>query len=116
MLYKLTIFAPLLGFILAGLGARSISDRVAQIITCSLMGVSLAGAIIIFQDVIANGTAIVLPLLEWIHIGTFVADWGLQIDALSSVMLIVVCSVSLLVHIYSIGYMEGDKSVWKHLL
>ena len=111
MLYKITIFAPLLGFLIAGLGGRRMGDKMAQLITSSLMGVSFLSALIIFKTIAMEGNAVTVPLLEWIHIGTFVADWGLKVDSLSSVMLVVVCSVSFLVHIYSIGYMHGDKSV-----
>ena len=105
------VFAPLLGFLLAGAGIRSLGDRFAQLITCSLMLAALIAAIVIFRDVVFFGKSTVIPLFDWIQVGSFKINWGIKLDTLSATMLIVVNGVSCLVHLYSVGYMSHDSSV-----
>lgn len=111
MLYKLAVFAPLLGFIVAGLGGKRLGDRMSQWITCGFMGLAFVCGLYVFNNIALAGEELTLPLLRWIEIEAFTVDWGLKFDALSAVMIVVVTTVSFLVHVYSIGYMHGDKSV-----
>ncbi|MEO7634948.1 MAG: NADH-quinone oxidoreductase subunit L [Sphingomicrobium sp.] len=105
----LIVFLPLLAAIVAGLGARWIGKTVAKVITTAAL---LIGALlswpILFQFIAGDAQPTVIPVLEWIRSGTLNVDWALRLDALTAVMLVVVTSVSSLVHLYSWGYMEED--------
>ncbi len=110
MLHTVLVFAPLVGAIVAGLFGRAIGDRGAQIVTCGLMVLSaLLATVGLFANV--GEPARTVPLLEWIYVGSFQADWALRVDPLSSVMMFVVSFCSCWIHIYSVGYMAHDKSI-----
>ena len=111
MLYVAAIFLPLLGSIVAGFFGRFIGDRGAQIVTCTLMGISAASAGLIFKEVAIDGHAVTYPLLHWIQSGTLDVSWALKFDTLTAVMMIVVTWVSFMVHVYSCGYMSHDPSI-----
>src|SRR5689334_13540723 len=102
---------PLLGALIAGIGNRRIGDHAAQYITAGLMLVVMVISWITFFDVTGNGNVRTTELFTWFQTGDFRAAWALRIDQLSGVMLIVVTTVSAMVHVYSIGYMHHDKSV-----
>jgi NADH-quinone oxidoreductase subunit L len=107
----LIVFLPLIAAIVAGLGGRWIGKTAAKALTT---GALFVGAILswpIFIHYIA-GTAqpVVVPVLDWIHSGDLNVNWALRVDSLTAVMLVVVTSVSSLVHLYSWGYMEEDPS------
>jgi len=106
-----TVFLPLLGFLIAGLFGRWIGDRGAQIVTCGLLVLSTILAWILFFDVAMSGNPRTVPLFDWIVSGDFAVDWALKVDQLTAVMLIVVTTVSAVVHVYSVGYMSHDKSI-----
>jgi NADH-quinone oxidoreductase subunit L len=105
------VFLPLLGAILAGLFGRSLGDRNAQLVTCSMLVVSAVLSVIVFFDVCFGGNARTTELFTWIASGTFELSWALRVDSLTAVMFCVVTIVSSVVHIYSIGYMSEDKSI-----
>ncbi|MEG9883103.1 MAG: NADH-quinone oxidoreductase subunit L [Hyphomicrobiales bacterium] len=108
-MYSLIVFLPLMGCLVAGLGGRWIKARGAGVLTSSLIGVCAIMSWIAFIHIgLGHGTAKV-HLLSWIHSGRLHVDWALRIDTLSAVMLVVVNTVSALVHIYSIGYMAHDS-------
>ncbi|MBL9029790.1 MAG: NADH-quinone oxidoreductase subunit L [Caedimonas sp.] len=111
MVYITTIFAPLLGFLSAGTIGRNLPDRFSQMITCLLMGISVLGAGMIFNDVALGGTTVDIPLATWMEVDAFQVWWSLHFDTLSAIMIAVVTLVSFLVHIYSIGYMSQDPSI-----
>ena len=103
----LTLF-PLAGALIAGLFCRVIPARIAEILTSSLLVASAVLAGIIFKQVGLDGTIIHEPWFAWIASGSFKADFGVRVDALTAMMLVVVTFVSSVVHIYSIGYMHED--------
>jgi NADH-quinone oxidoreductase subunit L len=104
------VFLPLIGAILAGLFARQLGDRGAQIATIAPMGLSALLSVIVFFDVAVAGNARTVELFTWIDSGSFELSWALRMDTLSAVMLAVVTVVSAMVHVYSVGYMEHDPS------
>jgi NADH-quinone oxidoreductase subunit L len=104
----LIVFGPLAGAIIAGLFQRFIGDRAAQVITTGLLILSAVLSAWVFYDVIFAENARTIPLATWMQIGDFQASWALRLDPLSAVMLVVVTSVSSLVHVYSWGYMSDD--------
>ncbi len=101
------IFLPLIGSIL-GYFARSLGSFFSEIITSLCTLAASVFAIIIFYNGIIYNDYGNYKIFEWISSGSFNANWSINIDPLSSVMLVVVTFVSALVHIYSIGYMSHD--------
>lgn len=105
------VFSPLVGFILSGTVGQRLGKQASQFITCGLMFFSALLAGNIAYNVIGLGQEQAITLLTWLDVGELKLSWTLKADVLSSVMLVVVTSVSLCVHIYSIGYMEHDEAV-----
>jgi NADH-quinone oxidoreductase subunit L len=105
------VFLPLLGSIIAGFFGRRIGDRASQIVTCGLLGVSLLLSIAVFAEVTGAGHPVTVRLFTWFVSGDLDVAWSLRFDALTAVMLIVVTTVSFLVHVYSVGYMHHDPSI-----
>ncbi|MDB5692266.1 MAG: NADH:ubiquinone oxidoreductase subunit, partial [Alphaproteobacteria bacterium] len=107
----LIVFLPLLAAIVAGLGNRMIGNLAAKLVTTGALFVSLVLSWPIFLGFVAGSQHSQLyPILAWIHSGNMQVDWALRVDALTAVMLVVVTSVSALVHLYSWGYMAEDDS------
>ena len=101
------IFLPLAGSLIGYLG-KSITKYFAEISTSLFVSISAALSIIVFLNGIQNDKYGNYIIFEWISSGGFKANWSINIDPLSSIMLVVVTFVSALVHIYSIGYMSHD--------
>jgi NADH-quinone oxidoreductase subunit L len=105
------VFLPLLAAIVAGLGNRMLGNTLAKLITTGALFVSLALSWPIFIGFLAGTQeTAVYPVLSWINSGALQVDWALRVDALTAVMLVVVTTVSALVHLYSWGYMAEDDS------
>src|SRR5579883_1341009 len=108
-MYAAIVFAPLLGFLIAGLFGWRIGDRACELVTTGLLFASAILSWIAFVQVaLGEGPASVSVLANWFTSGTLQVDWALRIDTLTAVMLVVVGTVSSLVHLYSIGYMADD--------
>ncbi len=85
-------------------------SREAELATSALLVVScILSWVSFFEVALGSGASLKVPVFTWIHSGALAADWSLRIDALTAVMLVVVTTVSSLVHIYSIGYMAHDR-------
>ena len=110
MIYQLIVFLPLLGAIIAGFFHRLIGERASMVITTGLLLVCAALSWVAFYEIWHGDAPDKVAVARWIVSGDFVADWALRIDMLTGVMLVVVTSVSALVHLYSIGYMEEDDA------
>ncbi|TPW04375.1 MAG: NADH-quinone oxidoreductase subunit L [bacterium] len=109
LLVTLGVFAPLLGAAIVGLSGRRLGDLVSKSITTGLLFFSCAVAWIVFSQWTWGGLeAFTVELFPFINVGDFQSVWSIRIDALSAVMLVVVTSVSSLVHLYSWGYMAED--------
>src|SRR5919106_1005572 len=106
MLHVATVFAPAIGALIVGLLVRVLTGRQAHLITCAFMGLSAVCGIASLLTIIYHGPEKVL-LFEWIAVGSFESEWMLRVDALTGVMFFVVSFVSFLIHVYSLGYMEG---------
>jgi NADH-quinone oxidoreductase subunit L len=110
-MYSAIVFLPLLGFLIAGLFGRALGARPSEIITTSLLFVAALLSWITFVQSGLGHQPLTVPVLgTWIASGSLRIDWELRIDTLTSVMLVVVTTVSSLVHLYSIGYMHEDPS------
>ena len=99
---------PLLASIIAGFFGKLIGDRNSEIVTSLLVTISAILSTIVFYNVIINQYQENIIIATWINSGSLEVNWSMKIDTLSAVMLVVVTSVSSLVHIYSIGYMSHD--------
>ena len=106
---KLIVFLPLLAAIIAGLGGRAIGNVPSKIVTTGALFFACALSWPIFIGFLSGAnTATVVPVLDWINSGDMQIDWALRVDTLTAVMLVVITTVSALVHLYSWGYMEED--------
>ena len=105
----LIVFAPLLASLIAGLGNRKLGNVAAKSVTTGALFLSAALSWPIFLGFL-NGTttAEVVPVLQWVQSGSMNFAWALRVDTMTAIMLVVICSVSALVHLYSWGYMEED--------
>ena len=104
----LIILLPLIGSIISGFFGKFLGSRNSEILTSLLVSISSILSFLIFYKVFNESYTNNLDVLTWINSGTFNVNWSIKIDALSSVMLVVVTLVSSIVHIYSIGYMSHD--------
>ena len=106
-LYLLVPLAPLFGALAAGLFGRLIGRSGAHVVTIAGVAVSFIASVLIFQDVLGghtfNGT-----VYTWMVLGDLRLEVGFLIDSLTTMMMLVVTFVSLMVHIYTIGYMRDD--------
>jgi NADH-quinone oxidoreductase subunit L len=106
-LYLLVPLAPLFGAIVAGLFCRVIPRRVAHALAIAGVAVAFGASIFIYQDV-AAGNTFDGPVYRWLSSGDYTFQIGFLIDPLTVTMMLVVTFVSLMVHIYTIGYMHDD--------
>jgi len=106
----LVIFLPLVASIISGFFGKYLGSRNSEIITSLFVSISAIFSFLIFYKVLNENYANNLNIFTWIDSGTLNVNWSIKIDALSSVMLVVVTLVSFLVHIYSIGYMSHDPN------
>jgi len=106
-LYLLVPLAPLAGAILAGLFGWALSRRAVHGLTIAGMVVCAVASLLVFQDVMA-GNHFNGALYTWMVSGNARFEIGFLIDPLSATMMVVVSFVSLMVHIYTIGYMSED--------
>jgi len=105
----LIVFLPLLAAIVAGFGNRIIGNVPAKIVTTGALFASCALSWPIFLGFLGgSSSAEVVPVLTWLISGDLQFDWALRVDTLTAVMLVVVTTVSALVHLYSWGYMDED--------
>lgn len=110
------VFLPLVGFLLAGLFGSKQQPRPSEVITTALVMVAAALSWWVFVPVAFLGQPlgtqglIKVDLLTWMKVGTLDVRWTLRVDTLTAVMLVVVNSVSALVHLYAMGYMHEDPS------
>src|SRR6056300_1610328 len=102
------LFLPLIASIISGFFGKYIGDRNSEIVTSALVSISALLSIFVLYQVIANQYEENIVIATWINSGSLDVNWSMLIDPLSAVMLVVVTSVSSLVHIYSIGYMSHD--------
>ncbi|WP_417308473.1 NADH-quinone oxidoreductase subunit L [Devosia sp.] len=115
------VFFPLVGALIAGLLGRIIGHRTSEFITTGLLIVAAVLSWVVFagfwfapeaaegaHGAAGHAEAMKVTVLSWIHSGGLSLDWVLRVDTLTAVMLVVVTTVSSVVHVYSIGYMADD--------
>ena len=109
MIQAIVLF-PLLGFLIAGLFGRVIGPRPSELVTTGLLMASAVMSWIVFIKTGYGEGGKTLVLGNWFTSGNLSVDWAFRVDTLTAVMLVVVNSVSALVHLYSIGYMHEDPA------
>jgi NADH-quinone oxidoreductase subunit L len=108
-MYHAIVFLPLIGALIAGFAGNSIGAKASEYITSGIMVfVAILSWIAFFTVGLSDEPAFTVNVLRWIQTGTLDISWAFRIDTLTVVMLVVVNTVSSLVHIYSIGYMHHD--------
>jgi len=106
MMSTIILFGPLLGALIAGFGWRMIGEKNAMYVTTGLLFLSAFLSWILFFGDYEHAQTI--SLLRWVESGSLSVDWAIRLDRLTAIMLVVVTTVSSLVHLYSIGYMKDD--------
>jgi NADH-quinone oxidoreductase subunit L len=99
--------APLLGALVAGLAGKAVGRRGAHTVTILGVLIAFVGSVMVLMQVSA-GARFSGTVYEWAVLGKLVMEVGFLVDGLTAMMMVVVTFVSLMVHIYTIGYMEGD--------
>ncbi|MFD1694144.1 NADH-quinone oxidoreductase subunit L [Roseibium aestuarii] len=108
-MYTAIVFLPLIGFLIAGLFGRMIGPKASEIVTATLVTASAILSWVAFFTIGYGDTKLVqIEIMRWISAGALDVTWGIRVDTLTVVMLVVVNSVSALVHWYSRGYMHHD--------
>jgi NADH-ubiquinone oxidoreductase chain 5 len=107
-MYLTIIILPLLGSIVSGFFGRKVGVSGARMLTCISIIITTIFAILAFFDVGFNNNSVSISLFNWLNSEYFNIMWSFQFDSLTISMLIPVLIISSLVHIYSIGYMDGD--------
>ncbi len=103
------VFAPLVAALIAGLGNRMLGNVAAKSVTTGALLLSAGLSWPIFLGFIGGTESTeVVQVLKWVESGTLSFDWALRVDTLTAIMLVVINTVSALVHLYSWGYMEED--------
>ena len=112
MIYSLILFLPLIGAFVTGLFGKSVGARNSELITSIFVSISAVLSWIVLSNIgwsYGSNDEVVI-ILKWLTSGTLDLNWSIRIDTLTAVMLVVVNTVSAVVHFYSIGYMHDDPS------
>ena len=107
-MYPAIVFLPLAGALFAGFFGRTLGDKMSGFLTSLFLVVAAGLSWVAFYHVGFLGEEARVPILPFIGVGDLQTTWSLRIDTLTAVMLVVVTTVSALVHIYSVGYMSDD--------
>ncbi|GAA4450220.1 NADH-quinone oxidoreductase subunit L [Rurimicrobium arvi] len=112
--YLIPLF-PLIGFLINGLGWRTVPKQAAGFLASLMMLISFGLSLGVFFEV-KNATAAIAPihLFDFIHAGKLVIPFAFKIDALSSLFLLIITGVGFLIHVYSTSYMHDDEGVVKY--
>ena len=104
----LIVFLPLLGSLVVGFFGKKLNLMLSHTLSCMMIIIPFFLSLYFLKLTLSESYNLVVPLFEWLSSGDLITEWSLRLDLLTSVMLVVVTSVSSLVHIYSIGYMSHD--------
>ncbi|MEP2030069.1 MAG: NADH-quinone oxidoreductase subunit L [Paracoccaceae bacterium] len=104
------LFAPLIGSLICGFGWKFIGETAALWVSTGLLFLSMLLSWIVFFSF--DGVTEQIQIMRWIESGSLSTDWAIRLDRLTAIMLIVITTVSALVHLYSFGYMDNDPQ-WR---
>ena len=116
-LIYLTVLLPLIGFLINGIfGSRIKNEKVIGIIGSGVIGISFLISLGAFFETLAltpEQRQLIVTLFTWLNVGGLNVNFAYQVDQLSLVMALIVTGVGFVIHVYSIGYMHGDKGFWR---
>ena len=104
------VLLPLLGSIISGFFGKQLGAKLCQVLTSSFVLISAILSFFIFYAVLIENYSSNKLIFNWISSGDFSVNWSINIDPLTSVMLVIVSLISSIIHFYSIGYMSSDPS------
>lgn len=107
-MYLSIILLPLLSAITSGFFGRKVGVKGSQMISCVCIGITTLLSVLAFIEIGMNNVSVHIEMFRWIDLESLNVYWGFNFDSLTVSMLIPVLIVSFLVHVYSIGYMDGD--------
>jgi len=110
-MYLLIIILPLIGAVISGFGGRWLGCYGSSLVSTICVSFSMILSFIAFYEVGLGGTPCYLILVNWISSGVFSVNWGFLFDSLTVTMLVIITTISSLVHLYSIKYMETDPHI-----
>jgi NADH-quinone oxidoreductase subunit L len=108
LIYLVPLF-PLISFIIIALLGKSLSKNITTFLAPGSILASFMVALILFVTQLSDNHKHIVPLLSWIHVGDFHADFSFLLDSLSIVFTLVITGVGFLIHVYSTGYMHDEK-------
>lgn len=114
-MYNLVVVLPILSFTITGLWGRQIGAQGAKVLTTTLIAITSILSWIIFYEVAICQSNTYIDLWSWINIGILNINIGLQFDTITAVMLILITTISALVHLYSTEYMGEDPHLTRFL-
>ena len=116
-LIYLTVVLPLVGFLINGIfGSKIKNEKVIGTIGSGVIGISFLIALGALFETIAlpiEQRQKIVTLFSWLSVGNLNVSFAYQVDQLSLVMALIVTGVGFIIHVYSIGYMHGDKGYWR---
>nr|YP_009158834.1 NADH dehydrogenase subunit 5 [Porites rus]CRN13693.1 NADH dehydrogenase subunit 5 (mitochondrion) [Porites rus] len=110
-MYICILFILVVGALAAGVGGRKLGEKGAGILTSSCLIISLSWSILVFYEVVLSFSTTHIKLWRWLDSDLLTVYFGLQFDSLVAIMLLVVTTISTLVHIFSTAYMAGDPHI-----
>ena len=115
LMLKLIVFLPLISGLVNGIFCKKFSNQTASIISSGAIVIAAICAVFVFNKAGIEQDAIHIILTSWININSINVSWAIYVDQLTAIMMLLVTSVSAVVHIYSLGYMSDDKNLPKFL-
>lgn len=107
----LVIILPLLGFVINSFFGKKLTETTVSVIGSGVVLASFIISILLFSDFVTSGNTepIRIIYLDWITVGAFSINYSVQLDQLSLMMMLIITGIGFLIHVYSHGYMHGDK-------
>nr|YP_654380.1 NADH dehydrogenase subunit 5 [Pavona clavus]ABG02354.1 NADH dehydrogenase subunit 5 [Pavona clavus] len=110
-MYTCILFLLVVGAFAAGVGGRKLGEKGAGILTSSCLIISLSWSALMFYEIILSFSMTHIKLWRWLDSDLLTVYFGLQFDGLVAIMLLVITTISTLVHIFSTAYMLGDPHI-----
>ena len=108
-MYILSVFLPLISFLMAFFLSKKIPDKILDYLTCTFLSISTVLSILCFFSINEYNPEKTILVSEWLSSGSLYIDWSLNFNRLTALMVFLVNFISTIVHIYSIGYMSDDE-------
>src|SRR3954470_7022998 len=107
-MYLLTLILPFTSFFVIFFFGRFLGRHGSAVLAVSLLGVSFMLSLLAFYEVVVSRSTVFVELFSWLEGGVLSQSWNFLFDSATATMLVVVLSVSFLVHVYSLSYMSSD--------